>query len=71
MEKITLPATAIPVLADVDLCVAGGSCTGVFAAVAAARRGVRVALVEPQNRFGGTAVASLVCYWHSFFTLDG
>ena len=71
MEKITLPATAIPILADVDLCVAGGSCTGVFAAVAAARRGVRVALVEPQNRFGGTAVASLVCYWHSFFTLDG
>jgi len=36
----------------------------------AARRGARVAVVEPQNRFGGTATASQVCYWHSIFNLD-
>lgn len=71
MERVLFSPGEIPVLADVDLCVAGGSCTGVFAAVTAARRGARVALVEAQNRFGGTAVASLVCYWHSLFTLDG
>ncbi len=71
MEKLILPSSSVPVLADVDICVAGGSCTGVFAAVTAARAGARVAIVEPQNRFGGTAVASLVCYWHSLFTLDG
>ena len=59
MEKIVYSPGEVPVLADVDLCVAGGSCTGVFAAVTAARSGARVALVEAQNRFGGTAVASL------------
>ena len=71
MEKLILPSSSVTVLADVDICVAGGSCTGVFAAVTATRAGARVAIVEPQNRFGGTAVASLVCYWHSLFTLDG
>ncbi|WP_294432870.1 FAD-dependent oxidoreductase [uncultured Victivallis sp.] len=71
MEKIVCSPGEVPVLADVDLCVAGGSCTGVFAAVTAARSGARVALVEAQNRFGGTAVASLVNYWHSLSTLDG
>ncbi len=71
MEKIVYSPGEVPVLADVDLCVAGGSCTGVFAAVTAARSGARVALVEAQNRFGGTAVASLVNYWHSLSTLDG
>lgn len=70
MKSITTNVK-LPILADVDICVAGGSCTGVFAAVTAARLGARVAIVEPQNRFGGTAVASLVCYWHSLFTLDG
>ena len=70
MEQISLPSCSVPVLADVDICVAGGSCTGVFAAVTAARRGARVAIVEPQNRFGGAASASQVCYWHSLSNLD-
>ena len=55
----------VPVAAEVDLCVIGGSCTGVFAAVRAARLGLRVALVEAQGFFGGTATAGLVCVWHS------
>lgn len=70
MDIVTLPSRSVPVLAEADICVAGGSCTGVFAAVTAARRGARVAVVEPQNRFGGTATASQVCYWHSIFNLD-
>ncbi len=69
-QHITIPATDVPVAAEVDIVVAGGSCTGVFAAVTAARRGARVAIVEPQNRFGGTATAGQVCLWHSFFSAD-
>ncbi len=59
------PEREIAVAADVDLCVIGGSCTGVFAAVRAARLGLRVAIVEAQGVFGGTATAGLVCVWHS------
>ena len=54
-----------PVAADVDVCVVGGSCTGVFAAVAAARLGARVAIIESNGFFGGVATASLVNIWHS------
>ena len=46
----------IPVVGDFDLCVIGGSCTGVFAAVSAARLGARVAIVENNGFFGGVAV---------------
>ena len=43
MDTIREPGRDVPVGADVDLCVVGGSCTGVFAAVTAAvRRGHRV-----------------------------
>jgi hypothetical protein len=64
MPTLQEPARAIPVADEVDVCVAGGSCTGVFAAVRAARLGARVALVESQGFFGGTATASLVNIWH-------
>lgn len=64
MSTLQEPARAIPVADEVDVCVAGGSCTGVFAAVRAARLGARVALVEGQGFFGGTATASLVNIWH-------
>ena len=59
------PARELPVVTDVDLCVVGGSCTGVFAAVRAARLGARVAIVERHNCFGGVATAALVNIWHS------
>lgn len=52
-----------------DVCVVGGSCTGVFAAVRAARLGARVVMVEKQNRFGGVAVSGLVGMWHSLFDI--
>jgi len=54
----------------VDLCVIGGSCTGVFAAVRAARLGLSVAIVERRNCFGGTATAGLVNIWHSMQDVD-
>jgi hypothetical protein len=53
----------VPVIEEVDVCVLGGSCTGVFAAVRAARLGARVAVVEKQNHFGGVAVTT--CTWHT------
>ena len=64
-------ARETPVVAECDLCVIGGSCTGVFAAVAAARMGAKVALVENLGYFGGVATASLVNIWHSIFDTSG
>ncbi len=58
-----------PVVHECDLCVVGGSCTGVFAAVAAARLGARVAIIELNGFFGGVATASLVNLWHSLCDL--
>jgi hypothetical protein len=65
MNAIQEPARNTPVVAEVDLVIAGGSCTGVFAAVRAARLGLSVAIVERQTLFGGTASAAQVNEWHS------
>lgn len=48
-----MPARAVPVLANVDVVVAGGGFPGVCAAVAAARAGAAVALVERDGMLGG------------------
>lgn len=58
-------SASIPVNHETDICVIGGSCTGVFAAIRAARLGARVTLIEKQNAFGGVATNSLVFVWHS------
>lgn len=60
-----------PVVHDCDICVVGGSCTGVFAAVRAARLGARVALIENNGFFGGVATAALVNVWHSIYDTTG
>ena len=65
MEFLHEPARQVPVCADVDLCIVGGSCTGVFAAVRAARLGLKVAIIEKQNSLGGVAASGLVNVWHS------
>lgn len=63
-------ARHVPVVGEYDLCVLGGSCTGVFAAVRAARLGLSVALVEQMGCFGGVATSSLVNVWHSPFDTE-
>ena len=48
-KTITEPAREIPVLMEVDVIVVGGGTTGPIAAIAAARRGKKVVMIE---RFG-------------------
>lgn len=67
---ITEPAKKIPVIAEADICVIGGSATGVFAAVRAARLGAKVILVERSNCFGGTATNGLVNVWHTLLDTE-
>ncbi len=42
----TLPSREVPIIASPDVCVIGGGASGVSAAVAAARLGLEVLLVE-------------------------
>ena len=65
MEMIREPERLTPVIHECDICVIGGSTTGVFAAIAASRLGAKVAVVEGLGYFGGTATASMVCVWHT------
>lgn len=71
MRFIPEPARATPVCHEADLCVVGGSCTGVFAAVRAARLGLSVALVEQNTLLGGMAAAAQVNEWHSVSDTSG
>ncbi|HHN46370.1 MAG TPA: FAD-dependent oxidoreductase [Planctomycetes bacterium] len=70
MDEIREPERMTPVAADVDVCVIGGSCTGVFAAAAAARSGATAAVIEANGFFGGMATAALVSIWHSFYDTE-
>ncbi len=71
LDAVREQARKTPVVHECDVCVVGGSCTGVFAAVAAARLGAKVALIELNGFFGGVATASLVNLWHSLKDLGG
>ena len=68
--KRSEPKKELPVINEVDICVLGGSCTGVFAAVRASRLGAHVAIVEKQNAFGGVATNSMVNIWHSILNTE-
>lgn len=50
----------VPIVADVDVVVAGGGCAGVAAAIAAARGGARTILIEQLYALGGTLTAGLM-----------
>lgn len=63
-------AKTLPVCLETDVCVLGGSATGVFAAVRAARLGAKAAIVERQNGFGGVATGALVNVWHSLYDTE-
>ncbi len=71
MNFIHEPARETPVAGQFDLCVIGGSCTGVFAAIRAARLGLTVALVEQNILFGGVATLALVNEWHALDDAGG
>ena len=76
---VALPFTAgaesaegLPVAGTYDLVVAGGSSTGVCAAVTAARAGLNVALVEYNAFFGGMATAGLeLALSYGIIIMDG
>lgn len=53
-----------------DVIVAGGGLAGTFAAVAAARRGCRVALFEPGGFLGGVATAAMVTVFMGYHVVD-
>ena len=66
---VTEPEKRVPVIHEADVCVVGGSATGVFAAVRAAGLGAKVVIVECQNSFGGVATNGLVSLWHGFYDI--
>jgi hypothetical protein len=53
MSVFEEPSRTVPVAGECDILVAGGGPAGVMAAVAAARRGVRVRLIEAHGALGG------------------
>lgn len=59
MRTVREPAREIPVLMDADIVVVGGGTTGPFAAIAAARRGRRVVLIERFGCLGGNLTLGL------------
>ena len=59
-SPIVEPARSLPVAREVDVLVVGGGTSGCAAAVAAARRGANVLLVERYGFLGGTATAAMV-----------
>lgn len=57
---ITEPEREIPVIGEYDVAVCGGGVAGVAAALAAARHGAKVLLIEKQFALGGLATLGLV-----------
>ena len=58
IKTIQLPEREIPLYAEVDVMVAGGGPAGIGAALAAARNGASVLLIEQRGYLGGMATVS-------------
>lgn len=69
MDHSASPAGAASLDADVVVC--GGGVAGTMAAVAAARQGASVLLVERYGFFGGNATAGAVAQFNSWYTGSG
>lgn len=61
--EVIEPSRRVPVAADYDVVVAGGGIAGCAAAVAAARNGASVCLLEKENGLGGLATLGNVTIW--------
>jgi hypothetical protein len=59
MRTIQEPAREIPVLMDADIAIVGGGTAGPIAAIAAARRGAKVVLIERFGSLGGNLTLGL------------
>jgi hypothetical protein len=59
---VTEPARQVPVFRDCDVLVAGGGPAGTAAAIAAAREGADVVLIERHNHLGGLSTGGLVIW---------
>jgi hypothetical protein len=66
-----MSAREAPVIADVDVCVAGGGPAGLGAALAAARLGARVCLLERHGFLGGNFTAASVGTICGLYVKDG
>ena len=65
------PARLTPVSGEADVVVLGGGPAGIGAAIAAARQGASVILVEKNGYMGGVCTAGQVGIWHTLSSLDG
>jgi hypothetical protein len=63
-REVVIPQQSVHVAAQADVLVCGGGCSGVAAAVAAARHGAKVVLLERWPSVGGMATNALVNGWH-------
>ncbi|MCL5270206.1 MAG: FAD-dependent oxidoreductase, partial [bacterium] len=68
-DAYTEPARRVPIRGRYDVIVAGGGLGGVSAAMAAARAGARVLLIERNGYPGGVAIAGMCCsVFNAFYT---
>ncbi len=63
MEFFAENGQYIPVVAKVDVLVAGAGPAGIGAAIRAAREGVKVLVIEYQDCIGGVATAGMMSHW--------
>ncbi|NLZ62693.1 MAG: FAD-dependent oxidoreductase [Lentisphaerae bacterium] len=63
MQTYLEPARSLPVVAEVEVLVAGGGPAGVGAALAAARAGAKTMLLEKANALGGMATSGMMSHW--------